>query len=251
MPPFSYFIDTYLIIVIPLLTGALSDRFGAKIIVLVSLIVCGTCAATLGLLQNSLTMIVVIFTLLGVTGTSVLTPVLGELSAVVRITGQGDGFARAYAIFNMAFSIGVLVGPVASGLIYEHFGFQTMCFVMSGMLFLAVPATALWIGGLAQKKRDLAKYKEDEERRWGPGGQRPIMSRSKYSLDFSQSDLVDAEMGYRNASSPNFDAVVVEKNLEDDLADELGKEYAESEQIRGEHEDAILKTARMDDQNSS
>ncbi|KAG0044214.1 hypothetical protein BGZ83_010545 [Gryganskiella cystojenkinii] len=233
------------------ITGALSDRFGAKIICLISLIICGTCTALLGFAQNSLTMIILLFTFIGITGTSILTPVLGELSAVVRVTGQGDGFARAYAIFNMAFSFGVLVGPVVCGLVYENFGFKMTCFVMSGMLFLGIPVTVLWIGGLAQKKRDLAKYKEDEERRWGPGGRRPMMSRSKYSLEFTERDIADAEMGIHDASPPGFDTVVVEKNLEDDLADELGKEHGESEQLGGVHRDSILKSARMDDEESS
>ncbi|KAG0082057.1 hypothetical protein BGZ92_011916 [Podila epicladia] len=161
--------------------GALSDKLGAKVVCFVSLILCGAGVVATGIFQNSLTMIVLLFTLVGITGTAILTPVLGELSAVVRITGSGDGFARAYAMFNMAFSIGILVGPVVCGIVYERLGFRAMTCVMAGTLFIATPVVLLWIGGAEQKKQDLIKYKEDEAFR------RPKMTRSKYSLEFSTS----------------------------------------------------------------
>ncbi|KAF8929752.1 hypothetical protein BGZ52_001858 [Haplosporangium bisporale] len=120
---------------------------------------------------------------IGITGTAILTPILGELSAVVRTTGSGDGFARAYAMFNMAFSIGVLVGPVICGIVYERLGFRAITCVMAGSLFIATPVVLLWIGGAEQKKRDLIKYKEDEAFR------RSQIPRSKYSLEFSASGV--------------------------------------------------------------
>ncbi|KAF9181737.1 hypothetical protein BGZ50_005337 [Haplosporangium sp. Z 11] len=166
------------------ISGALSDRFGAKIVCLVSLVACGASVIVLGLLESSLPMIILLFTIIGTTGTAILTPVLGELSAVVRTTGTGDGFARAYAIFNMAFSIGVLVGPIVCGLVYEHLGFQRLCFTMSASLFLGIPIAALWFGGQAQRRRDLEKYEEDEAK-MKPGLPQQRLTRSKYSFQFA------------------------------------------------------------------
>ncbi|KAF9302292.1 hypothetical protein BGZ74_005558 [Mortierella antarctica] len=144
------------------ISGALSDKLGAKVVCFVSLLLCGAGVVATGIFQNSLTMIILLFTIVGITGTAILTPILGELSAVVRTTGSGDGFARAYAMFNMAFSIGILVGPVICGIVYERHGFRAITCVMAGTLFIATPVVLLWIGGAEQKKRDLIKYKEDE-----------------------------------------------------------------------------------------
>ncbi|KAF9383877.1 hypothetical protein CPB97_006157 [Podila verticillata] len=165
------------------LSGALSDRFGAKVVCFVSLLLCGAGVLATGMFQNSLTMIILLFAVVGITGTAILTPILGELSAVVRTTGSGDGFARAYAMFNMAFSIGVLVGPVICGIVYERLGFRAITCVMAGSLFIATPVVLLWIGGAEQKKQDLIKYKEDDAFR------RSRIPRSKYSLEFSASGV--------------------------------------------------------------
>ncbi|KAF9951193.1 hypothetical protein BGZ72_007231 [Mortierella alpina] len=164
------------------LLGALSDRFGARVVCLVSLTICAGAVVTASFARDSLPLMIVLFVLIGTAGTAILTPVLGELSAVVRTTGTGDGFARAYAMFNMAFSIGVLVGPVVCGIVYEHFGFQAICYTMSGVLLVAMPVVALWFGGAKQKREDIERYKEDEARR---ASALHAMKRSKYSVDFA------------------------------------------------------------------
>ncbi|KAF9150932.1 hypothetical protein BG015_007236 [Linnemannia schmuckeri] len=187
------------------IAGALSDKFGAKIMCVIAIILCGTSVILIGVFQQSLSMIIFLFTVTGTTGTAILTPVLGEISGVVRTTGDGDGFARAYAMFNMAFSIGVLVGPVICGIVYERLGFRAISLTMSGSLFLGLPVVALWFGGAEQKNRDLQKYKEDEARRRGiPGG----LTRSKYSLEFRT--IAEEEEGESPAVkfSPGEDSLV-------------------------------------------
>ncbi|KAG0027655.1 hypothetical protein BGZ82_008820 [Podila clonocystis] len=201
------------------LSGALSDKLGAKAVCFVSLLLCGAGVLATGIFQNSLTMIILLFTIVGITGTAILTPILGELSAVVRTTGSGDGFARAYAMFNMAFSIGVLVGPVICGIVYESLGFRAITCVMAGTLFIATPVVLLWIGGAEQKKRDLIKYKEDET------FLRSQIPRSKYSLEFSTLDI--------SASTEERGLV----GLEGEKAQVLSQPVSR---------DDILKSARMD-----
>ncbi|KAI1312257.1 hypothetical protein EDD11_003014 [Mortierella claussenii] len=179
------------------LSGAISDRFGAKVMCSVSLLICGCSIGATGLSQYSLPTMVFLFTLIGTTGTAVLTPVLGELSAVVRTTGAGDGFARAYALFNMAFSIGVLVGPVVCGVVYERFGFTALTLTMTGVLFLGIPVAWLCLGGRDQKRLDLAQYEEDERNRTKQ--RRP--TRSKYSIEFASSNT--AASGIRLSPGKN------------------------------------------------
>ncbi|KAG0278642.1 hypothetical protein BGZ95_003498 [Linnemannia exigua] len=215
------------------ISGALSDRFGAKGMCVIAIILCGTSVILTGVYQNSLSMIISLFTIIGTTGTAILTPVLGEISAVVRTTGTGDGFARAYAMFNMAFSIGVLVGPVVCGIVYERLGFRAICLTMSGSLFLSLPVAAFWFGGVDQKNKDLQKYKEDEARRRGTAG----LTRSKYSLEFQAG--VEEE-GMSGRFSPGEDSLV-EKQV-----DGGGKDGSKGlVGMRGSRED-ILKSARLD-----
>ncbi|KAG0368134.1 hypothetical protein BGX24_002942 [Mortierella sp. AD032] len=207
--------------------------FGARGLCVVAIILCGTAVILTGVYKNSLPMIIFLFTIIGTTGTAILTPVLGEISAVVRTTGAGDGFARAYAMFNMAFSIGVLVGPVVCGIVYERLGFRAICLTMSGSLFLSLPVAALWFGGVDQKSKDLQKYKEDEDRRRGTGG----LTRSKYSLEFQAGAV---EEGMSGRFSPGEDSLV-EKQV-----DGGGKDGSKGlVGMRGSRED-ILKSARLD-----
>ncbi|KAG0249394.1 hypothetical protein BG011_009345 [Mortierella polycephala] len=222
------------------ISGALSDRFGAKIVCLVSLVACGASVVVLGLLESSLPMIILLFAIIGTTGTAILTPVLGELSAVVRATGTGDGFARAYAIFNMAFSIGVLVGPIVCGLVYEHLGFQRLCFVMSAPLFLGMPVAALWFGGQAQKRRDLAKYKEDEAK-LKPEFSQQGLTRSKYSFQFANNGEEEEEKVFDIKLSPSEKALADKDAAEEDM-DGSGLVGVSRAGSREE----ILKTARLD-----
>ncbi|KAF9435970.1 hypothetical protein BGZ76_005112 [Entomortierella beljakovae] len=211
------------------LSGYLSDKLGARAISSISLVLCGGSILFAGFFaKDSLPMIILLFTIIGTTGTAVLTPVLGELSAVVRTTGDGDGFARAYAMFNMAFSIGVLVGPIVCGIVYERYGFTALSFAMGGSMFVGLPFAIFCLGGSTQKKLDLALYKEDEDRRAQQLGQ---------TKNFSSGD---EEM--KMQLSPNEDGQI-EKNCCKNNNGEKGEGRSISGLNRG---DEILKSARLD-----
>ncbi|KAG0365907.1 hypothetical protein BGZ54_006059 [Gamsiella multidivaricata] len=219
------------------LSGALSDKIGAKVICSVSLIICACSIAAAGFYQHSLSMIVILFVVIGMSGTAVLTPVLGELSAVVRTTGTGDGFARAYAMFNMAFSIGVLIGPVVSGIVYEHFGFTALSLTMAGVLVLGIPIVLTCLGGAEQKKLDLAKYKEDEEKQTNI---RQQLRQCKYNIEFTTA--AEEELGMR--LPPGEDALV-EKHLSEDKGARGGCELVDMS--RGEVRNDRSKVAHMEE----
>ncbi|KAF9427301.1 hypothetical protein BGZ94_005157 [Podila epigama] len=220
------------------LSGALSDKFGAKLVCSISLVLCGAGVMAAGIFQNSLTMIIILFTFIGITGTAILTPILAELSAVVRSTGSGDGFARAYAMFNMAFSVGVLVGPVICGIVYEHFGFRAITFVMGGTLLFATPIVLLWIGGAEQRRKDLAKFKEDE------AFLRSQLPRSRYSLDFSSS-ITSTTLHTTDGSSLERGLVGMEGEKPISRGYKDGSTNAQPLSRPTSRED-ILKSARMD-----
>ncbi|KAI8347931.1 major facilitator superfamily domain-containing protein [Mortierella sp. GBAus27b] len=234
------------------ISGALSDKFGAKVVCVVSLVLCAGAIIAGGLSQNSLPMIVSLFTIIGTTGIAILAPVLGELSAVVRTTGTGDGSARVYAMFNMAFSIGVLVGPVVCGIVYENFGFMYLSIAMASVLILAVPVALVCLGGLEQKKLDLALAKEEEEKR---AATRDSLKRSKYNVEFdgesneqeyhSDDDEVDSDGKTRVRWSPR--ATSMEKQLSDGQSDDGDASSQRALVGKGREPSAqILKSARMD-----
>ncbi|KAK3812174.1 MAG: major facilitator superfamily domain-containing protein [Benniella sp.] len=224
------------------LSGALSDKFGAKVVCVVSLVLCAGSIIAGGLLQNSLPMIIFLFTIIGTTGIAILAPVLGELSAVVRTTGTGDGSARAYAMFNMAFSIGVLVGPVVCGIVYENFGFMYLSLAMASVLILAVPVAIVCLGELEQKKLDLALAKEEEDRK---AMMRESLKKSKYNIEFDGVASEEPNMRWSpgEGAPPEKRTSNRGEYSEDDLRGEKG---LMGESRRGESTGHILKSARMD-----
>ncbi|KAF9922358.1 hypothetical protein FBU30_007556 [Linnemannia zychae] len=225
------------------ISGALSDSFGAKVLCTVAIVLCATSIILTGIYQHSLAMIIFLFTIIGTTGTAILTPVLGEISAVVRTTGAADGFARAYAMFTMAFSIGVLVGPIVCGIVYERLGFRALCLTMGGSLFLSLPVAGTWFGGLGQKQKDLQKYREDEAKRRAAVG----LARSKYSLELQNEHGPEGEIEEGGmVSSVKFSSgenMLIEKQADGNGSGKDGSKGLVG--MRGSRE-AILKSARLD-----
>ncbi|KAF9915155.1 hypothetical protein BX616_006801, partial [Lobosporangium transversale] len=230
------------------LAGALSDKFGAKIICVISLFLCTGSIVLGGLVfKGSLAMAVVVFIVVGFTGTAVLTPVLGELSAVVRMTGAGDGFARAYAMFNMAFSLGIIVGPVACGMVYEHFGFTPLALTMAGFLGSAIPVGIICLGGAEEKRKDIAKYKEDQEKR--NNQLHHNVKSSRYSFEFTnmngEEKRMEDEQSLDIKLSPGENALIGKQSFEERGIGGGGSGLIGMSRGGGTREE-ILKTARME-----
>jgi DHA1 family solute carrier family 18 vesicular amine transporter 1/2 len=49
-----------------------------------------------------------------------------------------------YALYNMAYSIGMFVGPVVAGLIMSASGFETLMLVFSASLIICTPIMLNW-----------------------------------------------------------------------------------------------------------
>ena len=104
--------------------------------------------------------------LVGLTLSLTFPPIMAEISGVVeakekkmlangeRGYGKGGAYAQAYALFNMAFAGGCLVGPLLAGFVVDARGWATMALVM-GLLsaFTALPMY-LWMGGWVFRKTD-------------------------------------------------------------------------------------------------
>jgi MFS family permease len=153
------------------LAGYLADKFGAKIVILTSTVISAVMLALLGVPNSStgIAPLIVLLVLEGFFGSAVLSPVLSEIAAVVELEnkedGSADGFAKSYAVFNIAFAGGMLVGPLLGGFVYSAIGFFWLNIILACALVVCLPPIYFWIGtrggGLIQ--RPAAKADADKE----------------------------------------------------------------------------------------
>ncbi|KAF9426288.1 hypothetical protein BGZ76_002823 [Entomortierella beljakovae] len=143
------------------LSGWLADRHGGRMISFIAIALCAVFVVLLGLPNNPLWAIIVLLFLVGATCATYITPVLGEISAVVRVTGEGDGFARAYAMFNMCFSIGMVVGPILGALVYQKSEMIWTCVLVAAIGVIGLPVVLMYMGNKAQKLKDQEQYESD------------------------------------------------------------------------------------------
>ncbi|KAF8926553.1 major facilitator superfamily domain-containing protein [Dissophora ornata] len=147
------------------LAGWVSDRYGAKYLCSSAVFICGCFMLVLSIENKPLWAIVLNLIGIGLSTSSFIAPVLGEISAVVRRTGDKAAYARAFAIFNIAFSFGMLIGPIIAGVVYQKEGFRWNCITAACVLFAFVPMLLLWMGDRKAKMEDVAMYELEEEER--------------------------------------------------------------------------------------
>ncbi|KAG0235434.1 hypothetical protein BGW41_000816 [Actinomortierella wolfii] len=141
--------------------GAFSDRHGARWMVVFFMIICAAVSVVIGIPDVPLWLIIVCLALLGGCSASYLTPVLGEISAVVRVTGDGDGFARAFGLFNAMFSLGMVAGPLLGALMYERTNMLWTMVLIGAFTILPLPFVILFMANKKQKLLDQKQYEED------------------------------------------------------------------------------------------
>ncbi|KAG2235098.1 hypothetical protein INT48_002439 [Thamnidium elegans] len=101
------------------LSGWIHDRYGPKIVCITTMPLCALFMILMGT-QNQdspggVAPLIVLFALQGFTAFAFLTPALPEIAHVAQIEGGkvGDsGTGRSFSIFNMAFGVGALIGPL-------------------------------------------------------------------------------------------------------------------------------------------
>ncbi|KAH8552540.1 major facilitator superfamily domain-containing protein [Umbelopsis sp. PMI_123] len=134
------------------LAGHLSDKFGCKIVILPSLVITAAMCMLLGVPNRASTIgpLIVILVLEGFFSSMVLSPVLPEIAAVVALEnkedGESDGFAKSYALFNIALAGGMLIGPIIGGYIYSSIGFFWLNIILGIILLSCIPIVWLWTG---------------------------------------------------------------------------------------------------------
>jgi len=173
------------------LFGFLSDRFGPRWFVAVGFLVACPALILLRLVDHDTLgqkiLLCALLFLLGVGLCVPFAPIMAEISAVVErkerrappgAFGRNGAYAQAYALFNMAWAGGTLIGPIWGGLMQQDLGWGTEGWTL-GLLcaFTAVVCAAMiggWLLGEARKE-DVGVVQSREEiqsrREDGAGGQ--------------------------------------------------------------------------------
>ena len=85
----------------------------------------------------------------------VTTPTLPLLGHYVTQKG-GGAYGQIYALWNMAYSIGMFVGPVVAGFMIEYFGFKITLIILGVTAIAFTPL--IFIGGLCSNRRFRTAY---------------------------------------------------------------------------------------------
>jgi MFS transporter, DHA1 family, tetracycline resistance protein len=144
--------------------GQISDRVGRKPVLAVSQI--GTFAGLLLLAwAPNLALVFVARVLDGLTAGN-----LSTAQAYIADTTAPKERARAFALIGIAFGIGFLVGPGASGYLTQHFGFRVPILGAAGLSFLSILGTTFLLPSASSELPAPASHGEPGPA--APGGRR-------------------------------------------------------------------------------
>jgi MFS family permease len=134
----------WIAIVIPnmvssMIAGTMSDRYGRKPVTAIGLFFFAFSSPTLALAPDLFSLIVALM-MFGFSGAIVLTPALPEFSE------ESNGlYAQAYALYNVAYSVGMMVGPLIGGYLYElGFYWQMNIFGLLNLLMCPIVVYFAW-----------------------------------------------------------------------------------------------------------
>lgn len=145
----------YLAIVVPVffaspLAGWWVDRHGTKWIMFVGLSL-AIIAYPLLIIKGPLALFVFFLAILGTGISFFLTPVTVDLNIVAAESPQGITTPHVFGAFNMAFSVGSFVGPIAAGNILSGTTTGTawtiLTILSAGLSALCLPGIFIWVGG--------------------------------------------------------------------------------------------------------
>lgn len=140
-------------IIASMVCGWLCDRYGTKIVALVSLLLATPSCLMIGFpsqARGSFWLLVPILIMGGITIAGCQAPVFPEIAKVVDkengSSNSSDGLARSYSLFNAAYGVGMCVGPLIAGYLYASIGFFWLCAILSALFFCFIPLAYFFIG---------------------------------------------------------------------------------------------------------
>ncbi|KAI7903711.1 major facilitator superfamily domain-containing protein [Cokeromyces recurvatus] len=125
------------------LIGHLSDKIGRQVISATGMIMMAISAPFIAINYSTIYWIIPSLMIFGLSSPVIMTPILPEMGETVNDMG-GAAYAQVYALYNMAYSIGMFIGPVIAGFIMSAAGFKTLMFIFSLALFICSPIMVNW-----------------------------------------------------------------------------------------------------------
>jgi DHA1 family solute carrier family 18 vesicular amine transporter 1/2 len=114
--------------------GRAADRVGARRLMTIGLVATAGALALLGQTWSYASTIA-LFTLTAAAAALIITPSLSFMGEATSRAGLAS-FGIAYGIYNMAWGVGLLGGPAAGGVLYEHLGFLRLTAIWAPALVL-------------------------------------------------------------------------------------------------------------------
>ena len=148
------------------LMGMICDRFGARWPTVAGFLLTLPCFVLLRFVTHDTleqkVLLCALLALAGVALTLAFTPLMTEIAHVVNeqeglnpgVYGRRGGHAQAYALFNMAWAAGTLVGPIWSGYVKQSAGWDTMAWSLGTLGAVTAVPTALWMSSSNTTKSD-------------------------------------------------------------------------------------------------
>lgn len=150
--------------------GKMSDKYGPRWLATCGFVLTSPFLILLRLVDHNTigqkVLLCAFLALIGLGLTLALTPVMAEIAYAVEAKaarhppgffGKNGAYAQAYALFNMAWAAGSMIGPLLAGLVNQSHGWPTATLILGCVsIFTALP-TAIWTGGSIFKKRRRAK----------------------------------------------------------------------------------------------
>jgi MFS family permease len=145
--------------------GMLADKYGPKYLAAAGFLLACPFLILLRLIDyNSIGQKVLFCALLALVGlwiSVVMVPLMAEVSYVVEakeksapgIFGERGAYAQAYALFNVAFAAGTLVGPIWGGFVNQKAGWGVLTLSLGLLTAVSSVPVAIWTGG-PRRRRD-------------------------------------------------------------------------------------------------
>ncbi|KAI8629885.1 MFS transporter-like protein [Xylariaceae sp. FL1651] len=145
------------------LAGWLADKYGAKWPSFVGFIATTPILVSLQFVtENTLQHKILLAVLLALAGFTLpfsMTPLMAEISYVIEakeakspgIFGEKGVYGLAYGLFNTAFALGGIVGPIWAGYVVESAGWGTLAWTFGLWSASAAAVVFFWLGGQDKK----------------------------------------------------------------------------------------------------
>lgn len=131
------------------LAGWLVDRWGTKWIMAFGTFLCIPMYPLL-IIKGPLALFIFFLAVIGVGVSAFITPTTVDL-ALVAARNPTITTAHVFSLFNLAFSVGSLIGPIVGGQIISGVGilrgWTAICILSAGLTVVILPAIVIWVGG--------------------------------------------------------------------------------------------------------